>query len=305
MTDDFTPVELSWNWGAGDEPIVVRFSIEPIGSYAGTPIDPLNEYATHHLVQGFQSIIPGTDLEWFHFFSHQLLVHTQSLSERSPIGKAEERSSTFVAFDLEENGLSVKAYFIPALRAAITGQTRLAVVAQAIENLPPVQLNSISNSFSLMLDYLKLSEKRLQLEVEILGIDCIIPAESRLKVYFRSVSTCFNSVRDVMTLGAKISGCGSDRALDDLEELWQLLLWSDKCYSPEKELRYNQHRTAGVLYYFEIRPGHAEPIPKVYVPVRHYGQNDEDVVEKLQTFMRHRRSSCDVDNYMQALKTAL
>lgn len=37
MTDDHTPVELSWSWSCGDKPSVVRFSIEPIGRYAYRP----------------------------------------------------------------------------------------------------------------------------------------------------------------------------------------------------------------------------------------------------------------------------
>ena len=42
MTDDGTPLEMSWEWGLGDSPPTVRLSIEPIGLTAGTPQDPLN-----------------------------------------------------------------------------------------------------------------------------------------------------------------------------------------------------------------------------------------------------------------------
>lgn len=303
MTDDCTPVELSWSWGAKNEPVVVRFSIEPIGSYAGTSIDPLNSFATHRLVQRFLSILPDANLEWFHFFSERLLQ--RNAPSEKLLRSFEERSNTFVAFDLEENGLILKAYFIPSLRAATSSQTRLAVVAEAIQSLPRMQFSSISNSFSLLFGFIEAAEQRLQLEVEILGIDCLAPAKSRLKIYFRSQSTSFNSVREIMTLGGNLSGPESDCALNELEQLWQLLLWEHGVYSPEKELGQNSHRTAGILYYFEIRPGQLQPTAKIYIPVRHYAQNDKDVAEKLLAFMSHRRSGFEIARYMQALKTAL
>ena len=305
MTDDNSPVEMSWNWGARDEPIVIRFSIEPIGPYAGTLADPLNEFAAHGLVERFQSMLPGVDLEWFYHFSDRLLTRSLPLERLSGLNQLKERSNTFVAFDLEESSLVLKAYFIPAPKAAATGQTRIDIVSKAINSLPSAQLHSVSNSLSLLFDYLKSSAEHLQSEVEILGIDCVIPAESRLKIYFRSQSTSFDSVREVMTLGRKIGGYDSNRALEELEELWRLLLWPDESYSPKKELRRNAHRTAGILYYFEIRPGHPYPTPKVYIPVRHYAHSDEDIATNLQTFMKRRRCVSEITNYTQALKTAL
>lgn len=266
-------------------------------------MDPLNEFATHRLIQRFHSIMPGTDLEWFNHFSNKLLTRTLSSNKRYPTPKLYSRSSTFVAFDLEESSMTLKAYFIPTLRAAMTQQTRLALVADAIESLPPAHFASLRQSSSLVFGYMKLFEQRLQLELEILAIDCVDPAQSRLKVYFRSQSTTFESVREIMTLGGKIGGRDSKRALDDLESLWRMLLWPDKRYSPFKQLRQNPHRTAGVLYYFEIRPGHAEPTGKVYIPVRHYGRNDEDIARGLQTFLTSRRPNSEIENYMQALKT--
>lgn len=35
MTDDGTPVELSWDWGTADGPPMIRYSIEPVGLHAG------------------------------------------------------------------------------------------------------------------------------------------------------------------------------------------------------------------------------------------------------------------------------
>ncbi|KAF7929029.1 hypothetical protein EAE99_004773 [Botrytis elliptica] len=52
MTDDFSPIEFSWNWGnaQGDVDRRVRFSIEAINKQSGTITDPWNQKATIDLV---------------------------------------------------------------------------------------------------------------------------------------------------------------------------------------------------------------------------------------------------------------
>lgn len=60
MTDESMPIELSWEWGLGNNPPTVRLSMEPIGLDAGTVKDPLNEHATYRTVDQIQRIFqPG------------------------------------------------------------------------------------------------------------------------------------------------------------------------------------------------------------------------------------------------------
>ena len=47
MTDDGTPLEMSWEWGLGDSPPIVRLSIEPIGLTVGTTQDLPNQFTTN------------------------------------------------------------------------------------------------------------------------------------------------------------------------------------------------------------------------------------------------------------------
>lgn len=49
MTDDGTPVELSWDWGTSDGPPMIRYSIEPVGLHAGQyrhqmPLQPVQTW---------------------------------------------------------------------------------------------------------------------------------------------------------------------------------------------------------------------------------------------------------------------
>ncbi len=305
MTDDFTPIELSWSWGCGSEAPMVRFSIEPIGPCAGTSADPLNEHATTRLIRRFQHVLPDTDLTWFDHFSKELLTYSRHSTEPDRISRFEgHESRTFIAFDLDENGIVLKAYFLPAFKAAETGQSNLAVISQAIKNLPNQQGSSFYG-YNILLDYMKTSVEGSQLEVEMLGIDCTAPTKSRLKIYLRSRSTCFNSVRATMALGGRLKDPGLEKGFEELRKLWTLVLGKDEQFAPAEDLQRKDHRTAGILYYFEIRPGQAAPVPKVYIPVRHYAPNDLDIAHGLRTYLKSRRQGSVAGRYMQALKSIL
>ena len=77
MTDNFTPVEFSWNWGIKDGPVVIRYSIEPIGLLAGTSADPINDGTADRVVRQFQSLLPTADLQWYDHFSRALCLTSE------------------------------------------------------------------------------------------------------------------------------------------------------------------------------------------------------------------------------------
>ena len=62
MTDDFTPVELSWSWGVGHAPPAVRYSFEPIGPLAGTEVDPLNAHSATDFMNELKAFDPSLNL---------------------------------------------------------------------------------------------------------------------------------------------------------------------------------------------------------------------------------------------------
>lgn len=180
MTDDFTPVEFSWSWGGGHEQPVIRFSVEPIGALAGTNVDPVNEYATERFVHRLKSLLPGTDLDWYHHFSRELLIDSQVFYTMNP-SSIQERSQQFVAFDLNTQGITLKAYFIPTLKAKKSGKTRLDLVENAILTIKQGSGDRVQQNCSIAFDFLRRMEHTLRLQVEILGIDCAAGAKSRLK----------------------------------------------------------------------------------------------------------------------------
>jgi DMATS type aromatic prenyltransferase len=64
--DDFSPVELSWNFHAGQS--TIRVGLEPIGRWAGTSVDPFNALETAKLMSlllASGKLVDGT--LWRHF----------------------------------------------------------------------------------------------------------------------------------------------------------------------------------------------------------------------------------------------
>src|SRR5438034_8532334 len=183
MTDDATPIELSWDWGWERESPAIRYSIEPIGPNAGTSADLLNEYAGTCFVHQLNLMFPDTNLEWFGHFSKELL--TFSRHDGGHLSPEGHESRFFIAFDLHESNIVLKAYFFPAFKATETGVSKLAIVSQAISSLPNCQPSSFP-AFDVLCDYLQTAPT---LEVEIVAVVCMTPSRARTMIYIQSPFT--------------------------------------------------------------------------------------------------------------------
>ena len=303
MTDEHTPIELSWEWGLGEKSPMVRLSIEPIRLDAGTSPDPLNEYATNQVIDGFLHMFPSTELNLFHFYSKELLTYRLEHGDNdTALTTAGHQSRSFVAFDFSKPGPMLKAYFLPIFKARETGQSTLAIISQAIDKLAKREgLKFPGHDF--LSDYLQTSSEGLGLQAEIFSIDCLSPALSRMKIYLRSQSTSFESIRANMTFGGKLKQRGLQKGIVELENLWRMVLLPARHANANEELPCKSHRTAGILYYYEIRPGHLFPTPRVYIPVRHYGENDMAIAKGLVSYLKSRGQEGFTGQYLKFLQT--
>lgn len=299
MTDDNTPLELSWDWGLKGDCPTIRYSIEPIGSHAGASVDRLNQHAGPHFLRQLSKSIPGIDHVWFEHFAGEFVTYG-CLDHRNT---ESHETRFFAALDLHQNDITVKAYFFPAFKAIETAKTRLTIVDEAFVRLPGYQPSAFG-AFNLLKDYMRNPPANGSMEIEMLAIDCISPAKSRLKVYSRSRFTSFNSVRTILTLNGALGNPHLSRGLEELQILWNLLFGANM--SPDNDLPHVEHRTAGILYNFEIKPNEPLPVPKIYIPVRHYARNDFEVLEALRTYLQHHHGEHEsVEKYMKAIKTIL
>ncbi|KAI0871050.1 tryptophan dimethylallyltransferase-domain-containing protein [Hypoxylon argillaceum] len=276
MTDDGTPVELSWDWGTSDSRPTIRYSIEPIGLQAGTSVDPRNLLVGPIFQDRLNQSLPDIRLEWFDYFKDFF----DDFQDHS--------SSIFYAFDLTESEITAKVYYFPKYRAISSGKSNLEVLLESMKGAP----HSTKDNLEALSVFSNFSNDPASkdLEYEMLAIDLIDPFKSRFKVYFRSRETSFESLCNIITLGGRIKSPNMQKGLEDLHSLWNAIFGVNApSTDPLKEVN---HRTAGMLYNVEFRIGDQFPVAKVYLPVRHYASSDAAVIRGLDEYFKsHQRGS--------------
>ncbi|KAL8898243.1 MAG: hypothetical protein Q9207_006807 [Kuettlingeria erythrocarpa] len=312
MTDDHTPVELSWEWRHNGESPDIRYSIEPIGLSAGGYADPFNLQATRHLMGQLQYTAPDLDLRWYNHFAERLLPDYRDLGSQTETmlrqSSTESPSTSFLAFDLRrKEPMTVKAYFLPSRRAMPSGLSNFDLIIRAIRDLPEFRAGAFQ-ALGLLTEFTEAEPHGSKLECDMLGIDCVSSQSARLKIYMRSRRTSFDSVRSIMTLGDRIQRPGDEPAFRDLFELWQALFFPaahEPMAASSTELRHCNHRTAGILYYFDFSQTNVMPVPKVYLPVRHYGESDYVIARAVCAHMKRNGQQHEARQYLSALKEIL
>jgi DMATS type aromatic prenyltransferase len=300
MTDDGSPIELSWCWREGENRSLpaVRYSIEPVGMMAGSKRDPWNLFMSKKFLKNAKANCRTIDLKWFHQLGQILIWKGDQVT--SPEG-GQQNSQLFFAFDLVGSDTILKAYFMPELKARNDRCSTFSLITKAVSSLSLDP--STSSAFEIFFDYLHTTHQRAQdLEIEILAIDCIQPCKSRIKIYVRSQRTSFNDVVEAMTLGGRIRDQGCQEAIRSLKQLWSSVLSLDINLPPSKRLPSKDHRTAGILYYFEFKPGSPAIKSKVYIPVRHYGVDDFEIACGLSQFLESRGMSLYGTTYVNAVQ---
>lgn len=298
MTDDFSPVEFSWSWDNAERPMI-RYSIEAIGSAAGTAVDPFNQEMTKELVHQLSLAVPAVDWKWYDQLSRAFGIFDESINEDDSLKSKTGSTSVFLAFEMRSEGVLVKAYFFP-LKCLKTNISRLDIFSDGIKSMESQQTKF--PAYDQLVEFIANNPEGSRLTMLAAAIDCVHPSKSRLKIYVRSPSTSFRSVRTVMTLGGKLNNRRSESALEELLELWRLTLRFEDQFSLDDELPSTTHETSGILYNFDVKPGNEIPEPKVYIPVKHYGLNDMAVAEGVATFLKKRGRDSFNDNYQRMLK---
>ncbi|KID93745.1 Aromatic prenyltransferase, DMATS type, partial [Metarhizium majus ARSEF 297] len=305
MTDDHTPIELSWSWSKDGSAPTVRFLVEPIAPNAGSCENPLNQNTMTMAIRNMASLFSSADLDlgWYEILSQTLTVQRNSLPQCLEHSK-EHHWQTFVAFDLNKNGVLLKAYFLPGIKAEV-GTSRWFLVKQALGKIASSPQMDMAISRLAKLTELRPEDRRL--EVEIIGIDCIKPEKSTLKIYLRSRLTTFDDVQRILTLGETLKDDDTMKAIQEVQTVWSILFGVDAKDAPFVPLAHVSSRTSGILYYFELNQTSDIPYPKVqcYLPVRHYGQNDLQISEKLESFLAKRHRHFIQDSYANALRQNL
>lgn len=308
MTDDHTPIELSWDWRTGNEPPKIRFSIEPVGVDSGTHSDPHNhEAASKFRETVLQSLSPAS-MAWLDHFRTKL-----TCQNTAGIDQVEgHRSTEFYAFDLNGDGsIMTKAYFFPGYKAKAMRCSNLEIITNTITQGPDCTAEKLQ-ALRIFRDYVQ-DASSPPLEMDMLAIDLVEPANSRFKVYFRVRDTSFASVKETMTLGSRIRGSVSDQTWVELRRLYHSVLGRHTGVNAppadSKQLPPSCHRTAGILYNVEFSYDSKSPKVKVYLPVRHYARSEEAVMSAIGAHFQTTEPSgswrTSLGRYREAIDTIL
>ncbi|KAI0193055.1 aromatic prenyltransferase [Xylaria flabelliformis] len=282
MTDDGTPLELSWNWG--------------------TWPDPRNLLAGSVFQDDSNRTLPDMRLESFYYLKDFFDGRTENeTSDDKPwiLSRSlrDHNSSIFYAFDLTEAVTTAIVYFSPKYRAESMGKSNLEVILQGIKGLPYCTADNLP-ALPMFSNFSNDAASK-ELEYEMLAIDLIDPLQWRFKVYFRSRETSFDSLNRIITLGDRIKHTNMQQGLKDLRCLWNAIFGANEpSIHPLKE---NNHRTAGILYNVDLRIGDQYPVAKVYLPVRHYSTSDDSVINSLDEYLNSHQKSSHMTAYSRAM----
>ncbi|KJZ75358.1 hypothetical protein HIM_05284 [Hirsutella minnesotensis 3608] len=287
------PIEYSWKWNTATGKPVVRYTIEAKGHHTGTPMDPLNQEATRELLHRLQRLMPGVvDLTWTNHLLATLYDHDRSKLEQENNGGKCLTTTVMVATELEPSGLSFKTYFVPRRLGQSVIQIPLAVWKEAVAGICPENAAAAA-----VYDFLDGPEGAL-LSPFFLAVDNVKPEDSRLKFYFLSPHAKFSSIREIMTLGGRISI--SDERLQDLQSLVAAVTslkaqpFAEDAEPPltDQDGPICDGASAGEStfvpgcgYYFNIASGGQYPQIKLFVKLNTYGPGDLDMTGHITTWM--------------------
>ncbi|KAF4832938.1 Xanthone prenyltransferase A [Colletotrichum tropicale] len=304
---DGTHIEYSWRWNeAGTKP-EIRTVMEPFSRFAGTYMDPLNIKPATEMLYSMAPQIPSLDMSLFNHFIgkfYDAAQHKYLETNERPI-----MTNVCLGFEFLGNEILPKAYFFPRKLGQV-GLTPMAVWEDAITSAVP-DTPTIGTVFSFVKG--EAPDLGLTLTPLWLGIDVVRPADARLKLYCVEARTSFESVKSILTMGGKI-----EVPRDLLGKAWELMkavcnLPAD--FTQDQDLpkapRYNVSTdgvdTAGLwgtfAYYFDIGLRQQElPDVKFYIPVCHYGADDQAIAEAITKWMVDNGRGQYVDAYWDSLR---
>ena len=309
LTVDSTPIEYSWKWNTPTSDPDVRFTVEPINQFTGTALDPLNHSLTQELLHRLDNIMPTVDLTWFHHFLSTLYDHDKAKYMQEVESGVHPTTTMSVAFEFVRKGMSTKTYFAPRK----LGQAGLMPLPQWESVIR--QLDPTNAALDVLNQFLESSPEGKMLNSFMLAIDNVHPSSARMKFYFQTPRTSFASVREIMTLGGRITGINEQ--LEDLHDLIKAVTALPADFPEDAKVpaadQYNPSAKdnfvelpillSGYLYYFDVAPGGTLPEIKFYTPVRRYGRDDLSLAKSITGWMEAKARGAYCQSYLRMLES--
>ncbi|KAJ6544420.1 aromatic prenyltransferase, partial [Mycena capillaripes] len=275
ISDDHTPFEFIWAIGRHGD-MSVRFALEPLSSLDGSSLPPRKSMASLNVFRG----MPGLDLTWNNICRQSLLFEPPEAGITLKENNFEHSSQFFIDLDVDGRAIIGKVYFLPYVRAAIEGFSDYSLVNTCMSEL------GVADSWGMASSYIESLPELTRPTIAMVAVDCLQPSKNRAKVYIRTQSSSYNDIVELLTLGGKISDEYVAETLSAMRHLWRLVFPGVEDGMPLSSKRGPEYYPTGFLIYYEMAIGRAIPIPKVYIPVRHYCDSDAHIASALAQYFK-------------------
>ncbi|KAF8519632.1 tryptophan dimethylallyltransferase-domain-containing protein [Hysterangium stoloniferum] len=185
MTDDHSPMELSWQFDK-DGGAVARFAIDPVRRQSeGDARGPMGLFQD---LASLKVLAPGVDLDWC-------------------------RTQYFVGFDFSSAGIVLKVYFLPETRSTLTSVSKTTLVTDCLTVLSTPS-SSCPSPQDLLTPWKKVASffdslpADLTPNINIVAVDCVPSKQNRVKIYARTPRTSLSNLRRFLTLGRDLHNIG-------------------------------------------------------------------------------------------------
>ncbi|KAI9677128.1 MAG: hypothetical protein M1822_008237 [Bathelium mastoideum] len=295
---DGSPLEYSWKWNTTTGEPDIRYSWEAIGPKSGTAADPLNHDPSLDYMDKVPSVLPGVDFSWFRFFMQNIYNPDRSFYAKE-LEQGEPPATTLmhaVEYN-KEKSFGLKSYFL-ARKLHLGGDPNTTKEwDDAIVKLSP---DGDHPGRDALQRFLTTSPEGRLMKPNVMGMDDVAPSKSRLKMYFTSAHTSFNSVREIMTMDGLRSI--PESSLQDLRSMILAVLGLPADYPEDAEIPVGSDADSewpdfaalceGFIYFFDIARTSGTPDVKFYLTTRKYGADDLTIARNLTEWMSaHQRGN--------------
>nr|A0A2I6PIZ7.1 RecName: Full=Indole diterpene prenyltransferase nodD1; AltName: Full=Nodulisporic acid biosynthesis cluster protein D1 [Hypoxylon pulicicidum]AUM60056.1 indole diterpene biosynthesis protein [Hypoxylon pulicicidum] len=287
---DYTPIQLSLNFHNGK--MTLRTANIPISDKSGTADDPINQQASVDAIIRQERVLPSQDLRWFnHFASQYFFDKDTAASLKTKVDKlrVQQGVQCMLSHDFPERDVQCKVAFCPLWKAVATGLSNKEIIWDSILGLGD-DIIPYKRALAVLEQYTS-SENAAKAGVRpvFFAFDTVLKdnyKSSRIKIYYLTTRTAFNSMVDIYTLGGLLKGPDIQKGVEALEVLWKAVLNVPEGWPDDKDLPMNPHRCAAVIFNFELWPGAEFPSPKAYLPAHYYGRPDLEIADGMDYFFK-------------------
>ncbi|GFF23529.1 aromatic prenyltransferase [Aspergillus udagawae] len=276
------PVEYSLNFHQ-DGPPRVRIALEPIDDRSGTPADPFNHLPSAELVSAVARMnLPAFDTTLYHHFAKDFILPTADAARLGGVGLF--RIQRALGFDLRGSDIAPKGYAFMRLPHMATKTPTRELILQSIGSMRGQVKSNWMAGLTVVDEYIVSAGGYS--EYTFLAWDFVSPALSRLKLYGMHLQVTLAKAEEVWTVGGRFNDPGTRTGWGLFQRLWNLLGINPRetaiSNSKEDDDTPASDYQAPLLWNYEIQPGSAHPIPKLYLCV--HGLNDLAVALGLAKF---------------------